>query len=341
MESLKKSHSNTCTFNRVLFPFSSNEKNKISSTDISSGKLFSVDTWFNPQLEIIMIGDSTHGTGDFYLYRNYITQCILAKHCFPAVIVEWDMQDVMKLNSYILNLSKYKSSREILSRLNRWPQWMWGNEEFEKFVEWLKKYNDKHDKKIKLYGADLYCKDYNVKQFSDDVEKELYPVTVKNSKIQYRILEARQNTWNQRVEHMFEALNILKQYYPRIIFFGHNNHCKKKETVSTSFITLGDLASKKYKIYSIALISDSGRFLGADKWNGESKTYLLDDPGSNSWENLLKDHKNINKKKGHYLQLRGAVVTSSKDTKITKIPLHFDMIINKSDTVPITPIEQV
>jgi erythromycin esterase len=45
----------------------------------------------------------------------------------------------------------------VLSTLDRWPTWMWANEEVAAFGEWLRGYNQQHpDAPVSFYGMDVY-----------------------------------------------------------------------------------------------------------------------------------------------------------------------------------------
>jgi erythromycin esterase len=48
------------------------------------------------------------------------------------------------------------SAAAVLSHLNRWPTWMWANEEVATFSEWLRNYNMASANKTRFYGLDVY-----------------------------------------------------------------------------------------------------------------------------------------------------------------------------------------
>jgi erythromycin esterase len=107
----------------------------------------------------VLLGESSHGTSEYYLWRAEISQHLIKDHDFGFVILEGDWSDIYKLNLYIQHLdSSHQSAREIMENFNRWPTWMWANEEFLSFVEWLRSYNEKISpgERIALYGKDIY-----------------------------------------------------------------------------------------------------------------------------------------------------------------------------------------
>ncbi len=58
----------------------------------------------------------------------------------------------------------------------RFPEWMWKNKDVLNFVEWLKKYNSKHDNTIGFYGLDLYVLEISIDlviKYLEDVNPDL------------------------------------------------------------------------------------------------------------------------------------------------------------------------
>lgn len=98
---------------------------------------------------IVMLGECTHGTEEFYRLRRSISERLIREHGFNFVAVEGDWPDFQKLNNYI-RYGNRESARKILAQVERWPTWMWANEETALFVEWLKNFG------VNIYGLDVY-----------------------------------------------------------------------------------------------------------------------------------------------------------------------------------------
>src|SRR5690625_6546028 len=84
---------------------------------------------------------------------------LIAEKGFNFIAVEGDFASLYQLNRYVKNLDGAASSaKEVLSRLYRWPTWMWANEEVVALAEWLREYNDSlpQDEKVGFYGRDVY-----------------------------------------------------------------------------------------------------------------------------------------------------------------------------------------
>lgn len=118
---------------------------------------------------IVMLGESTHGSQEFYSLRREISQRLIKEHGFNFIAVEGDWPDCQKLNDYV-QFGRGSNAKEIMGQFHRWPTWMWANEETAKLVEWMK------GKNVQFYGLDIYSlfesMDY-VNAFSEKIDPEL------------------------------------------------------------------------------------------------------------------------------------------------------------------------
>lgn len=112
---------------------------------------------------IVLIGEASHGTHEFYRERAAITQRLIAERGFCAVAVEADWPDAFRVNRYVLNLPAASSTNgpdqtalEALRDFRRFPAWMWRNTDVVAFTEWLRNHNDQGRNCAGFYGLDLY-----------------------------------------------------------------------------------------------------------------------------------------------------------------------------------------
>ncbi|ACP22035.1 L-isoaspartyl protein carboxyl methyltransferase protein (plasmid) [Sinorhizobium fredii NGR234] len=103
---------------------------------------------------IVLLGEATHGTSEFYQARAVITQRLIERHGFAIVAVEADWPDAAAVNAVV-------RTREAASGeppFQRFPAWMWRNAEFAAFVSWLKTHNGTQStqRQAGFYGLDLY-----------------------------------------------------------------------------------------------------------------------------------------------------------------------------------------
>jgi erythromycin esterase-like protein len=124
------------------------------------------DRDYDPLLEMIsdaslvLIGEASHGTHEFYSERAKITRRLIAEKGFNAVAVEADWPDAYRVNRYVRDISEDGEAVEALDSFkSRFPTWMWRNADVLDFAGWLRDFNDGIDQqeaKIGFYGVDLY-----------------------------------------------------------------------------------------------------------------------------------------------------------------------------------------
>ncbi|WNS75140.1 erythromycin esterase family protein [Bacillus sp. DTU_2020_1000418_1_SI_GHA_SEK_038] len=107
----------------------------------------------------VLLGESSHGTSEFYKIRAELTKRLIVEKGFTFIAVEGDWPACQQVNQYIKGWDNtYSRARDVLQSFNRWPTWMWANEEMIDLIEWLKDHNQKQprEKQVGFYGIDLY-----------------------------------------------------------------------------------------------------------------------------------------------------------------------------------------
>ena len=104
---------------------------------------------------VVLIGESTHGTSEFYRLRARLTRELVEKHGFAIVALEADWPDVARIDGHARDLRVPEEAWEAFARF---PTWMWRNEETREFVEWLRARNMglPAERRARLAGLDLY-----------------------------------------------------------------------------------------------------------------------------------------------------------------------------------------
>jgi erythromycin esterase-like protein len=107
--------------------------------------------------QIVLLGEATHGTQEFYDIRATISKRLITEKSFNAIAIEGDWPDAYQVNQYITG-QDYKTAAGALASFDRFPTWMWRNEPIVALAEWLKDYNAKQSQssQINFYGLDLY-----------------------------------------------------------------------------------------------------------------------------------------------------------------------------------------
>ena len=105
---------------------------------------------------VVLIGEASHGTSEFYEMRARITRELIAQRGFNVVTIEGDWPDTATIDRYVRGLPGESLRTPPFSRF---PTWMWRNQEMRRFVDWLADHNGRQrnvDDKVSVHGLDLY-----------------------------------------------------------------------------------------------------------------------------------------------------------------------------------------
>ena len=105
----------------------------------------------------VLLGEASHGTADYYRWRAAITERLIVEHGFSFVAVEGDWPDCYTINRWVKGReAPAADATAVLARFERWPTWMWANEEVAVFIDWLRDYNRSSGRAVGFYGLDVY-----------------------------------------------------------------------------------------------------------------------------------------------------------------------------------------
>jgi hypothetical protein len=106
---------------------------------------------------LVLVGDATHGTHEFYAERARLTQRLVTDRGFTAVAIESDWADAARVNAYVRGVGTDRSAEEALSAFRDFPDWMWRNVEMRDFVQWLRTHNAARPpaQRVGVYGIDV------------------------------------------------------------------------------------------------------------------------------------------------------------------------------------------
>ena len=108
---------------------------------------------------LVLLGEASHGTHDFYRERTEITKRLIEEKGFAAVAVEADWPDAYRVNCYVRGGGNDADANQALDGFRRFPTWMWRNTDVLEFVEWLRGHNralPADAPRVGFYGVDLY-----------------------------------------------------------------------------------------------------------------------------------------------------------------------------------------
>lgn len=106
--------------------------------------------------KVVLLGEASHGTSEFYKARAAVTRHFVEAHGFDVIAVEADWPDAATIDRYVRHRA---GSSPTEPPFMRFPTWMWRNFEAHALIEWLRARNERIedlDRRAGFYGLDIY-----------------------------------------------------------------------------------------------------------------------------------------------------------------------------------------
>jgi protein-L-isoaspartate(D-aspartate) O-methyltransferase len=123
---------------------------------------------------LVLIGEASHGTSEFYKMRSRITSELVRKKNFKLIAIEGDWPDAARIDHYVRHFDYPPSEWTAFARF---PMWMWRNNDVREFIDWLRIHNAgiDHDERVAFHGLDLYSLYSSIRsvlKYLDEVDPE-------------------------------------------------------------------------------------------------------------------------------------------------------------------------
>ena len=105
--------------------------------------------------KVVLLGEATHGTSEFYRACAAITRRLVERHGLAIVAVEADWPDAARIDAYVRHHARMPSKQQAFARF---PTWMWRNAEVRDFMHWLRHHNEglSPERRTEFRGLDVY-----------------------------------------------------------------------------------------------------------------------------------------------------------------------------------------
>lgn len=119
---------------------------------------------------VVLLGEASHGTSEFYRARAAITRRLIEQHGFSLVAVEADWPDAAVIDRHVRLLPVRPTPAQAFGRF---PTWMWRNRDVDDFVGFLRRHNEKQtpDRRVSFHGLDLYSMTTSIAAVLDYLER--------------------------------------------------------------------------------------------------------------------------------------------------------------------------
>lgn len=137
---------------------------------------------------IVLIGEASHGTSEFYEMRAEITKALITERGFDFVAVEADWPDAYRIHDFVTH--KEREEPHDWEAFARFPTWMWRNQEVLDFIHWLRDHNsalERSERRVGFFGLDLYSMFTSIQCVLDYLE-QVDPDTAKVARERYGCL---------------------------------------------------------------------------------------------------------------------------------------------------------
>ncbi|ESY78163.1 protein-L-isoaspartate O-methyltransferase [Mesorhizobium sp. LNHC221B00] len=140
---------------------------------------------------VVLLGEASHGTSEFYKARAAITRRLVERHGFSIVAVEADWPDAAEIDRYV---RRRQPQAGAIAPFQRFPTWMWRNTDFAAFVEWMRHHNEKLEPsgQAGFYGLDIYNMSGSIAAVLDYLDR-VDPQAAKVARERYGCLTPWQN----------------------------------------------------------------------------------------------------------------------------------------------------
>jgi erythromycin esterase-like protein len=127
----------------------------------------------DPGVTLVLVGEATHGTHEFYRIRADLTRALIQHRGFTCVAAEADWPDAYRANRWVRLRGEDATAEEALSDFTRFPRWMWRNREVVRFLRWLRAENADRsaNARVGFYGLDLYSLHRSMAQVIEYLDK--------------------------------------------------------------------------------------------------------------------------------------------------------------------------
>lgn len=312
-------------------------------------------SFINKSVLGVLLGESTHGTKEFYDIRKNITKYLITNKNFRCIFLEMEWSLGVRMNKFIHTENTMKSKVFLDKLITKYPIWMTNNYSISKLLDFLKQWNTINtDDKVYIYGID--CQDIELakKDICDD--ETIHCKIVKEIIDNYQIMiNPSKSYWNERDKMWNKIIKYVN--CNKFILWAHNSHIGDARAYKIkNNLNIGELLKKLLgkKIINIGFTTSNGYVRASHRWGGKDYNQKMNRPITNSYEkdfDLICNNNSINsfiyisrkniKKKYKYLRYIGVSYIKGNEKKshykLTNIDQEFDYIIhvNNSSSVEI------
>ncbi len=120
---------------------------------------------------VVLLGEASHGTSEFYRARAAITRRLIERHGFTVLAVEADWPDAAVVDRFVRHRP---ATTHAEPPFQRFPAWMWRNTDVAALIDWMRRHNEAladPAARAGFYGLDMYNLSASIKAVLDYLEQ--------------------------------------------------------------------------------------------------------------------------------------------------------------------------
>jgi erythromycin esterase-like protein len=143
------------------------------------------------EARVVFLGESTHGTHEYYRERARITRRLVEEKGFTAVAIEGDWPETGRVNEWVRGRGGDATAAIALSGYSRFPQWMWANTDVQALVTWMREHNASRPASggVGIYGLDVYALGPSIQAVGEYLSR-VDPAAAERVRAHYRCFSA-------------------------------------------------------------------------------------------------------------------------------------------------------
>ncbi|KAJ5678146.1 uncharacterized protein N7477_003779 [Penicillium maclennaniae] len=228
--------------------------------------------------QVVLLGDGTHGTSEFYRARAEITKRLIKVHGYTIVAVETDWPDAEAVDRYVRMRPGPKAriggtayGQEKHEPFKRFPTWMWRNREMQELVEWMREWNkdQPEESRAGFYGLDLYSMGSSMKAVIEYLDR-VDPAAGKQARVLYGCLDP----WaDDPVAYGLANMQGMRDCEAQVVQILRDFLKNRLEYMQSDILDGEEFQSGKQNAY---LVRDAERYYKAMYWSSTSSWSLRD-----------------------------------------------------------------
>lgn len=247
---------------------------------------------------LVLLGEASHGTHEFYAWRTALTRRLVEEKGFSFVAVEGDWPDCYRVDRSVeLDPAAPEDPADALRAFDRWPTWMWADEDVVALTRWLRAHNAglPPAARVGFFGLDVYSL-WDSLRATLEYLRENEPDHVAPALEAFRCFEpyAEDPQAYALATHLVQHRATTARGTPvRAVVWEHNTHvgdARYTDMARAGMVNVGQLLRERHGEDDVVVVgfgTHRGTVVAADEWGAPARVVRVPPARAGSIEDLL------------------------------------------------------